>query len=66
MLEASTKPHRGCPKFSARFGHEALAFVSSEEGRRARLRGLNARVVEGGAVRVGDSVVKLDVPEEAS
>jgi MOSC domain-containing protein YiiM len=66
LLEASAKPHRGCAKFSARFGHEALAFVSSEEGRAARLRGLNARVVEGGAVRVGDRVVKSGPDEGAS
>lgn len=63
LLEASAKPHRGCAKFSARFGAGALRFVNSEEGRAARLRGLNARVVEGGSVRVGDAVVKVGVAE---
>ncbi|HWC70727.1 MAG TPA: MOSC domain-containing protein [Actinomycetota bacterium] len=56
MLEVSRRPHRGCSKFSARFGPEALAFVNSEQGRAHRLRGLNARVVQGGTVRVGDTV----------
>jgi MOSC domain-containing protein YiiM len=63
LLEASTKPHTGCSKFSARFGAGALRFVNSEEGRAARLRGLNARVAEGGTVRVGDAVVKLGAAE---
>lgn len=58
VLEVSAKPHRGCAKFSSRFGADALHFVNSEEGRAARLRGLNARVVEGGSVRVGDAVTK--------
>ena len=46
VLEVSAKPHRGCAKFAARFGDEALRFVNSEPARAARLRGLNARVVE--------------------
>jgi hypothetical protein len=58
ILEVSAKPHRGCSKFSSRFGADALRFVNSEEGRAARLRGLNARVVEGGVVRTGDAVTK--------
>jgi hypothetical protein len=58
LVEVSEKPHRGCAKFSARFGAEALRFVNSPEGRAARLRGVNVRVVEGGTVRVGDAVAK--------
>ena len=58
-LEMSAKPHTGCAKFSARFGAHALRFVGSPEGRALRLRGANARVVRGGAVRVGDPVLKL-------
>lgn len=58
VLEVSAKPHTGCSKFSARFGSEALRFVNSPVGRGARLRGLNAAVVEGGTVRVGDTVTK--------
>jgi len=58
VLEVSAKPHRGCSKFSARFGPEALTLVNSEDGRAARLRGLNTSVVTGGTVRVGDAVTK--------
>lgn len=56
VLEVSHDPHEGCSKFAARFGKDALAFVSSPEGRALRLRGLLAHVVEGGIVRVGDPV----------
>jgi hypothetical protein len=56
VLEVTAKPHAGCKKFLARFGADAVAFVNSEEGSRLRLRGLNARVVRGGSVRVGDDV----------
>ena len=59
VLEVTAKPHAGCKKFLARFGADAVAFVNSEEGSRLRLRGLNARVVRGGIVRVGDDVRRV-------
>lgn len=59
VLEITAKPHAGCKKFLARFGADALAFVNGETGSRMRLRGLNARVVHGGAVRTGDVVRRL-------
>lgn len=59
VLEVSAKPHRGCSKFAARFGSDALRFVNSPAGRAARLRGLNARVVDGGVVRTGDLATKV-------
>ena len=65
VLEVSAKPHRGCAKFAARFGTDALRLVNSERGRAARLRGLNARVVAGGTVRVGDAVEKTVAAEIA-
>ena len=55
VLEVSAKPHTGCHKFEARFGRDALKFISSPVGRDLRLRGLNARVVESGTIRVGDA-----------
>ena len=69
VLEVTAKPHAGCKKFLSRFGEDALAFVNSEEGSRLRLRGLNARVVHGGSVRVGDHVRRLafsTAPSEVS
>jgi hypothetical protein len=59
LLEITAKPHRGCKKFLARFGADALAFVNSDEGSRLRLRGVYARVVVGGVVRPGDVVRRL-------
>lgn len=59
VLEVTAAPHRGCRKFSDRFGAEALRFVNTQDGRRMRLRGMYARVLSGGTVRVGDAVRKL-------
>jgi hypothetical protein len=58
LLEVSAVPHTGCAKFSGRFGVDALRFVSTPEGRELRLRGLNARVVRGGTIRLGDRIDK--------
>jgi hypothetical protein len=57
-VEITEIPHRGCGKFSARFGVDALKFVNSEVGRELNLRGVNARIVEGGVVRRGDAIAK--------
>jgi MOSC domain-containing protein YiiM len=59
VIEVSAMPHLGCVKFAARFGDDALAGVNSEPGRALRLRGLNAFVVRGGPVRVGDGVRRV-------
>jgi MOSC domain-containing protein YiiM len=63
VIQISDKPHRGCRKFADRFGQEALMFVNSPVGRALRLRGVNARIVVTGTVRVGDSIEK--VPQAA-
>jgi MOSC domain-containing protein YiiM len=57
-IEITEIPHRGCGKFSSRFGVDALKFVNSEVGRELNLRGVNARIVEGGVVRTGDTITK--------
>ena len=54
VIEVSEEPHTGCSKFGARFGSEALLWINSPVGRAHRMRGLNARIVTGGTVRVGD------------
>ncbi|HEU5002880.1 MAG TPA: MOSC domain-containing protein [Actinomycetota bacterium] len=59
VLQVSPEPHLGCIKFRERFGTDVLAFVNSKVGRAVRLRGLNARIVAGGAVRLGDPVTAL-------
>ena len=58
-IEITALPHRGCGKFQARFGTEALKWVNSPVGRELNLRGVNARVVAGGVVRPGDEIAKL-------
>ena len=58
ILEVSSTPHTGCAKFSERFGRDALKFVNSPVGKPLRLRGINARVMQGGEIRVGDVVRK--------
>jgi MOSC domain-containing protein YiiM len=59
VVEVTDVPHTGCGKFIARFGVEAQKFVNSPAGRELNLRGINARVITGGEVRVGDTVEKL-------
>ena len=59
VIEVTAQPHTGCRKFAARFGTEAAKFVNSPEGKKLRLRGLNAKVVVPGVIRVGDMAKKL-------
>jgi hypothetical protein len=59
VLEATKEPHTGCKKFVARFGLDAMKFVNSPVGRELQLRGINARVIQAGIVRVGDVVRKI-------
>jgi MOSC domain-containing protein YiiM len=62
LIEITPPPHTGCKKFVQRFGLDAMLFVNSPEGRRLRLRGVNARVVRAGTIAVGDRLRKL--PQE--
>jgi len=59
VIEVTAEPHTGCSKFVERFGLDAMKFVNASERRDLHLRGINARVVQQGAVRVGDAVSKL-------
>jgi MOSC domain-containing protein YiiM len=54
VIEVTDQPHTGCQKFKARFGLDALQFVNSPVGRQLQLRGINAKVVRPGVIRVGD------------
>jgi MOSC domain-containing protein YiiM len=58
-IEVSAEPHTGCRLFRERYGDAALEFVNSLEGRAWQLRGINAWVVKGGTVQIGDEVRAL-------
>jgi hypothetical protein len=59
VIEVTAQPHTGCSKFVERFGVDAMKFVNSAERQDLHLRGVNARVVRPGVLRVGDSITKL-------
>jgi len=59
VIEVTEEPHTGCGKFVERYGVDAMTFVNSTMGRALHLRGINARVVRPGAIRVGDLARKL-------
>ena len=56
VLEVTSEPHTGCKKFKERFGFDALRFTALKELRGHNLRGIHWRVVEPGAIRVGDTI----------
>ena len=58
-IEVSPQPHTGCRLFAERYGRDAQRFAGSERGLALSLRGINAWVVRGAEVRVGDEVVAL-------
>jgi hypothetical protein len=60
VIEVTPQPHTGCRKFLSRFGLDAMKFVNSPLGQQLHLRGINARVVRPGIIRVGDQVLKAD------
>jgi MOSC domain-containing protein YiiM len=57
-IEVTSQPHTGCGQFVERFGLDAMKFVNSPLGRQLQLRGINARVVRPGVIRVGDVAKK--------
>jgi hypothetical protein len=59
LIEVTAQPHTGCSKFVSRFGVDAMKFVNSDLGREMNLRGINAKVVRSGRIRVGDIAQKL-------
>lgn len=59
IVEVTAEPHMGCAKFTRRFGRDAHRWVNSARGRELKLRGINAKVVQPGAIRAGDEVRKL-------
>jgi hypothetical protein len=59
VIEVTSQPHTGCSKFVERFGVDATKFVNSAERKALNLRGINARVVRRGVIRVGDVLQKI-------
>ncbi len=59
VLEVTAEPHTGCKKFAQRYGPDAPRFVNSPEGKRLHLRGINARVIQSGTLRTGDTIRKI-------
>jgi hypothetical protein len=59
VIEVTPPPHTGCMKFVSRFGLDAMKFVNSPVGRQLHLRGINAKVVQPGTIRVGNVAKKL-------
>ncbi len=54
-LEVTPEPHNGCLKFRQRFGKDALRLTAGRH-RDLRLRGIYVKVIEAGAVAVGDAI----------
>ena len=59
VIEVTPQPHTGCQKFVSRFGLDAMKFVNSPVGRQLNLRGINAKVVQPGVIRVRDIAKRL-------
>ncbi len=66
ILEITDQPHTGCEKFAARFGQDAYLFVNAPAYKKYRLRGVNARVIQPGLIKVGDRVEVIRRSGEAS
>ena len=58
VIEITEPPHTGCNKFAERFGKDAVVFVNSGRGKQLNFRGINAKVVQSGNIKVGDTARK--------
>lgn len=59
IIEVTAPPHTGCNKFVSRFGIDAMKFVNSPLGKELCLRGVHARVIQNGDVRIDDVAHKI-------
>ena len=63
ILEVTPTAHTPCAKFRARFGADAVRFVSDPAHAHRRLRGVYLRAVEPGEIRTGDAVEVMSRPD---
>lgn len=59
VIEITSQPNKGCQLFIDRYGRDACVFVNFGPGLKLRMRGLYARVIKDGEVRLGDTLRKL-------
>ena len=59
VIEVTEPPHTGCKKFAERFGKDAIVFVNSGRGKDLNFRGINAKVIRSGVIKLGDTASKL-------
>ena len=59
ILELSSEPHVGCSKYKARFGGDALRFISCKEYKSLRMRGVYFFVVQSGKIEIGDVLQQI-------
>lgn len=62
LLEVTPLPHNGCSKFQSRFGAGGLKLVAQPSMRHLNLRGIYLRVIEPGAVHIGDTIRVVSRP----
>jgi len=60
LLEVTDLAHTGCDKFAERYGLDAVRYINAAERKSLHLRGVYARVLKAGTVRVGDIVQKAE------
>lgn len=59
VLEVTATRMTGCKSFIGWYGRDACVFVNTGEGKELNMRGVYARVVRDGEVRVGDRVARV-------
>ncbi len=59
IIEITDISHTGCSKFSARFGSDTLRFINSPERKELRLRGVYAKVIKPGSIKISDPIIKI-------
>ena len=58
-LEITNAPLNANSKFAHRYGDAAMKFVNSPGGKRLRLRGVYAKIIKDGAIRLNDVAKKI-------